>query len=185
MKSGRLQFNEASRKLELTSVDQKNVDLGRGLLIHPDLENPRIAGVREHHDLVVGIFGYQERLTGRIQSIVKDQMIEWTIPGHSKPVEWPLDMASAWALHPSVTVALFEDFEKYDFPGAVVINSASSPAGERVIQANQALKFHVTDSSEFNSGPRLIQLAVFDSGAGGSLPATAGGRRRGGGGALR
>ena len=37
MKSGRLQFNQASRKLELTSVDQKNVDLGRGLLIHPDL----------------------------------------------------------------------------------------------------------------------------------------------------
>ena len=169
MKSGRLQFNQASRKLELTSVDQKNVDLGRGLLIHPDLENPRSEAVREHHDLAVGILGYQERLTGRIQSIVKDQMIEWTIPGHSKPVEWPLDMASAWALHPSVTVALFEDFEKSDFPGAVLINSAGSPAGDRVIQANQGLKFNVTDSSELNSGPRLIQLAVFDSGSGGSL----------------
>ena len=169
MKSGRLQFNPLSRKLELTSVDQKNVDLGRGLLIQPDLENPRAAAVREHHDLAVAILGYQERLTGRIQSIVKDQMIEWTIPGHSKPVEWPLDMASAWALHPSVTVALFEDFEKYNFPGAVVINSAGSPAGDRVIQANQALKFNITDPSEFNSGPRLIQLAVFDSGSGGSL----------------
>ena len=168
-RSGRLQLSDQGRSLSLVISDQKPDVLKPGQVLQVDQGQPAPGAprpeVRESPGRAIAILGFQERLTGQFQSFQVNNAVRWILPGATAALDWPAGSVFAWAFHPSVSVLLFENFERADFPGAVVSPYPNAPDGQRVLPVSAGFKSGGVDQAQSNSESRLIQIAFYEPAA--------------------
>lgn len=102
---GVLAWNAAEKSLRPTTPDGQTAKIPPGTPVCPRTAPPNRPQVQEFPDRTIAILGYQERLTGRLQSIFRQPgQLQWIWPAAVEPAVWNPASASAWLFHPDLAV---------------------------------------------------------------------------------
>ncbi|MBI1324350.1 hypothetical protein GC170_14360 [bacterium] len=156
--SGEIRWNSAMRQLSLHDASGKEMTWPPSLTIVDPKPRLPIPTPIERPDEVVAVFGYRERLRGRIRSLNDRENLIWSIGDSSENVSVDPASAFAWSTNPGKWTLLFRSFESPEDPSTFVPREQAAD-GTRMLRLSGTRRETPYRYGERISDRALIQIA--------------------------